>query len=377
MPEISKHKRKNVDRRKSGCGACSCCFFPRKKVKEGHLEARNESLVKSSHPVILEKPPHIEDLPAPLKAGSCIRFNGYVRPECTRFAVNLLCGKTKESDIAVHINPRISQRHVVRNTRIQGKWGDEETTSIAKFDLHRNKKFAIDIVVTESEFLVSINGKHVCAFVFRLPISKITTLMVDGEVDVEDVQYTKLEIYPHIGPQNAPYVVPTGDGQNKDTVQQLDVPVTATLPKGFQKNWQLEICGRVKILPSAFYINLQKGSQLWPHPIIPLHLNPRFNTLAFVRNAWLGGKWGKEECSPAFPFGPGETFNVAIRKNDDHFSVWVDGKLAGEFKFRGPVDQIDSLYIHGDVVVKTLYMREHIDDKYFSKSQENLKPMPL
>lgn len=59
------------------------------------------------------------------------------------------------------------------------------------------------------------------------------------------------------------------------------VPITAKLPNGFKTGWQLEITGRVKILPSSFYINLQQGDTLWPHPIIPLHLNPRFCELTF------------------------------------------------------------------------------------------------
>lgn len=377
MPGINEHKQKNVGRRKNGCGACSCCFFPRKKIKEEHLETQNESRVESSCHSILEKPPHIEDLPESLKAGSCIKLRASIRPECNRFAVNLLCGNTKESDIALHINPRISLRHVVRNARIQGKWGAEETTSIAKYELYRNKKFNLDIVVTEAEFLLSINGKHLCAFAYRINISKVTTLMVEGAVDVEYVQLATVEIYPQIGPQNAPYTVPTGDGQNKDTVQQLDVPVTAKLPQGFKKDWQLEISGRVKILPSSFYINLQEGSQLWPHPIIPLHLNPRFTSSSFIRNDWLVDKWGKEECCPTFPFTPGEAFSVAIRKNHDHFSIWVDGKLAAEFKFRGAVNKIDTVYIHGDVVIKSMYMLDHVDDKYYNMSQENHNPVSL
>lgn len=124
-------------------------------------------------------------------------------------------------------------RYIARNTRIQGKWGDEETTSITKFELVRNQKFYMDIVVTENEFLVSINGKHICAFGFRLPIVKISTVMVQGAVDVEDIQYKKLEIYPQVGPQNAPYTIPTGDGQDKDTVQQLVmIALFLKCPKG-------------------------------------------------------------------------------------------------------------------------------------------------
>lgn len=58
--------------------------------------------------------------------------------------------------------------------------------------------------------------------------------------------------------------------------------------------------------------------------------------------------------------------------NHDHFSVWVDGTLAGEFKFRTPVDTIDTLYIHGDLEVNNIFLKDYIDDKYFSKSREKI-----
>lgn len=61
-----------------------------------------------------------------------------------------------------------------------------------------------------------------------------------------------------------------------------ELPLTGLLPRGFHPGWQLEIYGRVKILPHAFYINLQEGSHLWPHPVIPLHLNPRFSKYEYI-----------------------------------------------------------------------------------------------
>lgn len=57
------------------------------------------------------------------------------------------------------------------------------------------------------------------------------------------------------------------------------MPWTGRLQVDLQPGWQLEVKGRVKLLPQGFYINLQDGPQLWPHPNIPLHLNPRFSKL--------------------------------------------------------------------------------------------------
>lgn len=85
----------------------------------------------------------------------------------------------------------------------------------------------------------------------------------------------------------------------------------------------------------------------------------------FVRNAWLNS-WGAEERAPGFPFAPGAPFTVAVRRAADHFSVWVDGKLAGEFSFRTNVDQIDTVSVHGDVVVKKILMSDRMGEACYT-----------
>lgn len=81
----------------------------------------------------------------------------------------------------------------------------------------------------------------------------------------------------------------------------------------------------------------------------------------FVRNSYING-WGSEERAPGFQFSPNTSFNMAIRRGADHFSVWVDGKLTGEFRFRGDVDKIDTVYIQGDVVIRKILMSDRITD---------------
>lgn len=78
----------------------------------------------------------------------------------------------------------------------------------------------------------------------------------------------------------------------------------------------------------------------------------------FVRNAWLDGNWGQEERCPAFHFMPGSPFVLKIVRGvgADYFSVWVDGQLAGEFKFRGKVNAINTVYIQGDVVLNRILL---------------------
>ncbi|KAK4886927.1 hypothetical protein RN001_003198 [Aquatica leii] len=344
---------------------CFCCCFPKptmpnKGTTSESVLARPERESSSS------KVPFSGDLPNELSLGNVIVVTGFVLPNCIRFSVNLTCGEGPDADIAFHFNPRLDRNCIVRNCRKRGRWDQEEISSVVKPNIERNKTFEIAIFVAKEEFLVSVNGKHFCAFTFRIPLNLCKRVEVHGLVDVTNVEHKLWSAYPEVTLQNPLLQISHGNEALNNTSKQLTVPLTGHLPKGFQEGWQLEINGRVKLLPHSFYINLQDGAQLWPHPIIPLHLNPRFNTSSgediFIRNARCDGHWGPEERTRNFQFSPGSPFNLAIRRGFDRFSVWIDGQLSGEFKYRGNADNINTVYIQGDVVIKNVAMHEKIID---------------
>lgn len=109
-----------------------------------------------------------------------------------------------------HFNPRLEQRYVVRNCRLNGKWGDEETTSTRPFEMERNERCDVTILIAEGQFLVSVNGKHCCAFTFRVPVSQLAGIEVRGSVDVEAVSYKELAVYPEVEDSEVAKV-PVGD----------------------------------------------------------------------------------------------------------------------------------------------------------------------
>lgn len=97
----------------------------------------------------------------------------------------------------------------------------------------------------------------------------------------------------------------------------------------------------------------------------------------FIRNCWIDGSWGQEERSVGFQFTPGSPFSIAIRKEADVFSIWVDGQLSGEFRYRGDVEKLNAVYIQGDIDVNCIYMKQKIDDKYFIGKKDMKKIVSL
>ncbi|NWI98113.1 LEG4 protein, partial [Pitta sordida] len=75
--------------------------------------------------------------------------------------------------------------------------------------------------------------------------------------------------------------------------------------------------------PRRFHINLRAG----PGGDIALHLNPRMDEGAVVRNTLSGGSWGHEERDvPYNPFQRGDYFELSIRCGNHRFKVFVEGK---------------------------------------------------
>lgn len=115
-----------------------------------------------------------------------------------RFTIDLLCANKQQQtpDIGFHFNPRLEQRYVVRNCRLNGHWGVEETTSSREFAMERNGTYDITILIAEGQFLVSVNGRHFCAFTFRVPLSQLARIEVRGAVDVYSVDSKEMDVYP-------------------------------------------------------------------------------------------------------------------------------------------------------------------------------------
>ncbi|GLV33085.1 galectin [Carabus blaptoides fortunei] len=301
------------------------------------------------------------DLPQPLLPGHCIELTGAPLEYCTRFSINFTCGKSSQSDIAFHFNPRLEQKYTVRNARLNGYWGAEETVSCHRCDLPRETQFTLAFFISPREFMVAVNGIHFCTFIYRVPLDKVKFVEAHGDVTIDTVEVKEMSQYPPETLKNELNLVPFQESLHNE---KLPNPFIGRLPKGLQPGWQLEIFGKVKLLPHSFYINLQEGNQYWPHPIIPLHLNSRFNTQvnahSLIRNAWINGAWGAEERSPGFHFVPGRNFHVIIRMEAESFSVWVDGKMEGEFRFRIMSSAIDTVYIEGDIFLYKIFINDKV-----------------
>lgn len=314
-----------------------------------------------------------------LVPGMCFEIKGIVPKTCERFSINLVKNNTNR-DIALHLNPRMPQNCVVRNSKHKKRWGKEEVASPVPFDLSRGNDFIIHILVTEECYMVAINGRHFASFAHRFPYNKVKGVEIRDVADVE-VEQIRVSDYPvptkMFKPNNLAFdylkdeeiehliCFKSYTECSEDTqIEFLPMPYYGRFEERFTSGKEIHVIGRVKVLPHSFFINLQDSSRVWPHPNIPLHLNPRFGHVGkknvIIRNSWLNGKWDEEErCITQDPnsFVPGCWFHLCIACHDEDYQICLNKILIAEFPFRINPNIVNTLVIQGDVKLFRVFCR--------------------
>ncbi|TSL75313.1 Galectin-4 [Bagarius yarrelli] len=143
--------------------------------------------VMGLQPVFNPVIPYSGMIPGGMLSKRTIIIRGMVPYGADRFGINFLVGASR--DIAFHLNPRIREGVVVRNSQIGGCWGEEER------DLNFNpflegQYFEISIRCGEEKFKVFANGQHMCHFYHRFqPYNQIDMLQVEGDVQLSYIHF--------------------------------------------------------------------------------------------------------------------------------------------------------------------------------------------
>lgn len=300
--------------------------------------------------------PFVGELSVPIDVGRAIDVEGEILLHATRFSVNLACGSTPASDVAFHLNPRFDQNYVVRNSRLGGRWGHEECAATQRNPFKRGAKFYLTILAAEDGFMVAVNNYHFCSYAYRTLRLRIQTVQIQGDVTVNSFEYHMTESYPEIRPDMRDPVVTISHTMplSESITDNVVLPVLGNLPMGLLIGQELEIVGRIKLLPHSFFVNLQNSMHMWPHPDILLHVNPRFHAsvgYGVIMNSWSKGKWGTEHKYPLL-FTPGRPFSMKILCKRDEYLVTVDGVNLGAYRYLSSTHTVNMMYIEGDVFIK-------------------------
>ncbi|XP_066090849.1 galectin-8 isoform X1 [Saccopteryx bilineata] len=333
--------------------------------------------------------PYVGTIPEQLEPGTLIVIRGHVPGDSDRFQVDLQSGSSVKprADVVFHFNPRFKRSNcIVCNTLKNEKWGWEEITYDMPFQ--KEKSFEIVIMVLKDKFQVAVNGKHTLLYAHRVSPDKIDTMGIYGKVnihsvgfsfssDIKSTQASTLELtgISRKNVQDAGMSQFPSNRGDTDTIVPRTVytkskvstvshtltcnkilpinclsktlPFVARLNASLGPGRTVVIKGEVNKNAKGFNVDLLSGKS----KDIALHLNPRLNSKAFVRNSFLQESWGEEERNiTCFPFSPGMYFEMIIYCDVKEFKVAINGAHSLEYRHRfKELSSIDTLEIDGDI----------------------------
>ncbi|KAF7689440.1 verrucotoxin subunit beta-like [Silurus meridionalis] len=140
------------------------------------------------HPVSSPSKAYSGPIHGGLRAGVALFFQGVVASDCDQFMIILYTG-AKNQDVAFYFNPRMDC--VVLNSCTNWDWDDQLVRPGGPFV--RGGAFDIIMVVNPENYEVIVNGLKYCTFDHRLPVDKVTTLGIDGDVFMNNFSIIEVE----------------------------------------------------------------------------------------------------------------------------------------------------------------------------------------
>ncbi|XP_061637030.1 galectin-6-like isoform X4 [Phyllopteryx taeniolatus] len=343
--------------------------------------------------------PYLGPIYGGLREGASIYFQGSVPDNITRFFVNLLCGPSESSDIALHFNPRFDGwDKVVFNSRQNNTWDAEE--KIRDMPFSKGEAFEMVAVCSAQGYQFKINGKDFHTFKHRLPLARVCGMQIGGDVSIQTINVIGQQQggYPggSMGQQGGYPGGSMGQQQGDGTggrpgcgggypgdcggggypggmggsmgggfpgsslpsmggqpIYNPPIPYSGVIPGGMFPKRTVIIRGTVPYQASRFSINFLASRS----GDIAFHINPRARDGVVVRNSMIGGRWGQEERQlGASPFQEGQYFDLSIRCGSDRFKVFIDGQPLFDFTHRTcAVNDIDKLEVAGDVQISYIH----------------------
>ncbi|XP_005881398.1 PREDICTED: galectin-8 isoform X2 [Myotis brandtii] len=292
--------------------------------------------------------PYVGTIPEQLEPGTLIVIRGHVPGDSDRFQVDLQCGSSvnPRADVVFHFNPRFKRTNcIVCNTLKNEKWGREEITYDMPF--RKEKSFEIVMMVLKDKFQVAVNGKHTLLYAHRISPEKIDTLGIYGKVSIHSVGFSFSSDLRSAQASTLEVAVLNGEDVPSAGMSQFSLPFVARLNSSMGPGRTVVIKGEVNAKAKGFNVDLISGKS----KDIALHLNPRLNSKAFIRNSFLQESWGEEERNiTCFPFSPGMYFEMIIYCDVKEFKVAVNGVHSLEYKHRfKELPSIDTLEVDGDI----------------------------
>ncbi|XP_053781682.1 galectin-12 isoform X2 [Desmodus rotundus] len=282
------------------------------------------------HPVV----PYVTTIFGGLRAGKMVMLQGEVPLGARRFQVDFQCGCSlhPRPDIAIHFNPRFhtTKPHVICNTLYQGRWQAEARWP--QVALQRGSGFLILFLFGNEEMKVSVNGQHFLHYRYRLPLSRVDTLGIFGDIVVTAVGFLNTSPFSEGGTE-----YPVGH------------PFLLGSPRlGLWPGQVIVLRGLVLPEPKDFMLRLLDEAARAP---VTLRASFADRTLAWV------SRWGQKRLiSAPFLFYPQRFFEVLLLCQEGGLKLALNGQALGATALdQQALERLRGLHISGSVQLYSVH----------------------
>uniref|UniRef100_A0A915CA43 Galectin n=1 Tax=Parascaris univalens TaxID=6257 RepID=A0A915CA43_PARUN len=265
-----------------------------------------------------------------LQPGQSLIIRGYIIGR-NEFIINLTGGPKVEMDAEndtldnryLVLRANITQKRVFLNACIDGEWGREGSL---KHKWSPGDEFDIRIRAHDKHFEIYIEHKLVAKFAYYVPISNISHIYINGDVELYTVSW---------------------EGKY------YQIPYAADIPGNFYPSRKLYVSALTKKRAKQFTVDFHSGND------IAFRFNPRIVEKKIVRNTRCEDRWGAEEkeTEAPFPFKKKRTFDLLVYCEENRFVFYVDDCLIGTYTHRMGPRGIDKLCIDGDIELQGVHLK--------------------
>ncbi|XP_005414803.1 PREDICTED: galectin-12 isoform X1 [Chinchilla lanigera] len=282
--------------------------------------------------------PYITTIFGGLHAGKMVVLQGAVPRDARRFQVDFQCGCSLDPrpDIAIHFNPRFhtTRPHVICNTLHAGHWQMEARWP--GLALQRGASFLILFLFGNEAVKVSVNGQHFLHYRYRLPLSRVDTLGIFGDISVQAVGFLNISPFAEGSreyPAGHPLLLQSPE---------LELPCSRTLPQGLWPGQVIIVRGLVLQEPKDFTLSLRDEAARTP---VMLRASFADRTLAWV------SPWGRKTLILApFLFHPQRFFEVLLLCQEGGLKLALNGQGLGAMSVGQEVlERLRELQVRGNV----------------------------
>lgn len=114
-------------------------------------------------------------------------IRGMVPYGADRMSINFMVSRCR--DIVFHMNPRVREGVVVRNSMLGGSWGQEER-ELSMCPFMEGQYFDMSIRCGNQRFKVFVNGQFLFDFFHRFQsFSEIDLLEIEGDIQISYIHF--------------------------------------------------------------------------------------------------------------------------------------------------------------------------------------------